>query len=271
MARFFPDFWAGCPRNPIFVIGYSRSGKSLLTGLLGLHRDVAYWQEANHVWDPRGYPWWSSGRETPPLWVDPVAYTLRWWRDTQPRQREIQAVFGAYQWIWRKPYFLNDNPFNTFRIAYLLAMFPQARFIHMVRDGREVAYWRACKQFEKVQVDPTLYESAGLPHTFEGLLMRLAALWRTTMQEVTRQDEALHLSRDGLILEVKYEEMCADTPAELERVCRFAGLDPSRFDPAIHGRKLQVLDCRWEEELDPALARQAITEMEPLLSQKGYL
>ncbi len=276
LSRGFAGFFAVRVRNPIFVIGSGQSGKSLLARLLRLHRDLAYWQEANEVWDPGGYPWITSARETPPLWVDPAAYTARWWRDAQPRRQEIQAAFGAFQWLCRKPCFLNDTPLNVFRIPYLLDMFPDARFVHMVRDGREVVSWRFPKQYEKIRSDPAPYREAGLPASLVGqtapeeLLLRLAAFWRETMEEVARQDETFQLSQTGRLLELTYEELCADTLAVLARTCRFAGLDPSRFAPGIQEHGLKILEPRWREVLDPAQIRQVTAVMEPMLTQKGY-
>lgn len=271
VARCFPGFFARYLRNPIFVIGYGKSGKTLLTGLLRLHIDAAHWQEANDIWDPQGFPWRTSARETLPVWIDPVAFTARWWRDAQNRQKEIQAIFGAYQWLWRRPYFLNDTPLSTFRIPYLLTMFPEARFIHVVRDGREAACWYARKQHEKMRAYPAAYEASGLACSLEELLVTLAGFWKTNLEEVARQDEALRLSRRGVLLELTYEELCANTSAVLERACRFTDLDPSRFAPAISEHKLENRNHIWKEVLDPALLTQMVTAMEPMLAQKGYV
>ena len=271
LASGFPDFFASCVRNPIFVIGCGRSGKSLLSRLLRLHPDVAYWQEATKIWDPSGYPWLTSARETPPLWADPVAYTARWWRDAQPRREQIQATFGAYQWLQRRPYFLNDTPLNTFRIPYLLAMFPDARFIHMLRDGREVACQRTTKLYEKIRSNPAPYQEFGINPSVEELLVRLATFWKEIMEEIARQDETLQINRKGKLLELKYEELCADTVGVLARTCQFAGLDSSRFIPIIQDHKLKVLEPKWEAMLNPAQVIRMTAAMEPMLAQKGYV
>jgi hypothetical protein len=277
LARAFPDFFAARIRNPIYVVGVAKSGKSLLCSLLALHPDVAYWQEANEVWDPDGYPWSTSAREAPPLWVDPVAHTERWWCDTQPRRKEIQATFGAFQWLCRRPKLLNDTALNAHRIPYLFDHFPDARFVHVVRDGREVVNWRFSKLRKKIQSNPVTYEEVGFTSAHvreegsEKLLLRLAAFWRETMEEVARQDDAFRLSETGRLLELTYEELCADTSAVLARTCRFAGLDPSRFRPIIQERVQQVGEPRRLEILDPALIKQAAAVMEPMLTRKGYM
>lgn len=270
LGRSFPAFFDRRVRNPIFVIGMAKSGKSLVCSLLRLHPDLAYWREANEIWDPSGYPWVRSARKTPPLWADPAAYTLRWWRDAQPRRHEIRATFGAFQWFCRRPYFLNDTPLNTFRIPYLLDMFPDARFVHVIRDGREVVCWRITKLTEKIRSDPAPYQKFGLTAAPDEVLIRLARYWRETMEEVDRQSETLRLRQTGRLLELKYEELCANTSLTLVRTFEFAGLDPSCVVPAVHEHTLKILEPRWRGMLDPRLVKQVRAAMEPMLTQKGY-
>ena len=62
-------------RRPVFVIGMTRSGTSLLTRLLARTTALATWSEANEMWDPAGYPW-EADRVRRPLWsLDPQGYT----------------------------------------------------------------------------------------------------------------------------------------------------------------------------------------------------
>ncbi len=116
--KLFHEFWQKQLKNPYFLIGSGRSGTTLLAGLLGMHRDVANWSEANEILDPQWYPWRPSNQHLPPMEFGPVAFTKRWWQDAQQRQGEIRATFGAYQWLQRKSCFLNKSPFNTFRIPW---------------------------------------------------------------------------------------------------------------------------------------------------------
>jgi hypothetical protein len=270
LARGFPGFFAGKIQNPIFVIGCARSGKTLLAHLLSLHLDVANWQEANNIWDPGGYPWRISNLETPPFVFDSVAFTNRWWRDTQPRQQEICAIFGAYQWLWRRPCFLNETAFNTFRIPYLLTLLPDARFIHIVRDGRAVVHSSTPKEYEKMQLWPEPYRTMGLDLSFDELAMQLAIFWKANIEEVAHQDQLGSLSQKGILLELSYEELCVDTCNVLDPVCQFIGLDSSRFLPEIKKKQLETRNYEWQDGLDTDLIAQIVRAMEPVLSYRGY-
>ncbi len=272
LAKVYPDFWACQLRNPVFLIGCFRSGTTLLTKLLGMHRDIANWSEANEILDPKWYPWRPANSNLAPLEYDPVAATTRWWNDNQSRQKEIQAIFGVYQWLQRKPYFLNKSPYNTFRIPYLLKMFPKARFIHIYRDGRAVAYSHAIKltKGNKLQEWSEPHQSLFI-ESFDELVVWQAAFWKTCLEEVAYQDKAMKLTKTGTLLSLTYEELCTDTPGTLDRICQYISVDPSRFLQAVDYEQTMAQNYKWKENLEKGLVRRMEIAMEPLLTQNGYL
>ncbi|MCP4373618.1 MAG: sulfotransferase [Deltaproteobacteria bacterium] len=258
-------------KEPFFLIGSGRSGTTLLAGLLGMHRDVANWAEANEILDPQWYPWRPSNQHLLPMELDPVAFTQRWWNDAQQRQDEIRAIFGAYQWLQQKPYFLNKSPFNTFRIPYLLEIFPTARFIHLTRDGRAVAFSYA----RKLQAENKLGEwpepqRTAFRESFDDLIMWLSAFWKENVEEVAQQNAALRLTENGVMLDLTYEELCLDPTGTLNRICHFIGIDPKRFVSTIENVQIEKQNNKWKERLESDLVAQMTTAMEPLLSQKNY-
>ncbi len=271
LASCFPGFWGKQLNNPIFLIGCARSGTTLLSELLGSHPEVANWSELNDIWDPQGYPWHASTYETPPVWANPTAYTSRWWRDTEPRTEQLRALFGLYQWLRRRPYFLNKTPLNTFRIPYLLTMFPTARFIHLIRDGRAVVFSYTHKQLEKINAYPEPYQAIGLASSFDELAHRLAKFWKANLAEVEQQDAKLGLSKRSLLLEVTYEDLCADTVTVLDRICDYLGLAPGQLSLAARQMALENQNYKWQRGFPAELAASLTEAMEPMLSQKGYL
>ena len=270
LARTHPTFWASKLHNPVFMIGCARSGTSILTKLLSLHADILNYSEANDVWDPEGYPWRFSRRETPPIWVDPGAFTERWWRETKPRGTEIAALFGAYQWLTRRDCFLNKSPLNTFRIPHLLEMFPEARFVHIVRDGRATVSSLAIKQNNKIQAWPAPFEAAGLDGAFEDLVSKLAVFWRTNLEEVARQDEQCRLTERNKLLEVTYEGLCEDKRAVLKAIASYLRLDMARFSPRVWQIELSNQNHKWRSQLDETVATQMLSLIGEPLAARGY-
>ncbi len=271
LVKVFPDFWARQVKNPIFLVGSFRSGTTLLAGLLGMHRDIANWTEANKVLDPQWYPWRPANRKLAPLEYDPVAFTKRWWNDNEARQRDIQATFGAYQWLQRKPYFLNKSPYNIFRIPYLLKMFPKARFIHIARDGRAVAYSHAIKLTKDKLPEWPVPQRELFSESFDELAVWISSFWKATMEEMAYQDKAMRLTNAGILLSLTYEELCTDTAGTLDRVCQYINVDPSRFLDAIKQESIIAQNYKWKENLEEEVVRRMEMAMEPLLTQNGYL
>ena len=157
----------------LFIGGTGRSGTHVVSKILNSHssyRKVP--NEARFHTDPGGYPDVLAGRTSPDLF----AYRLRhyWWRNFEPRRL---AMRGLHRYVPRKRLdaatasFLRrfeDEPEAALRQLFfdllwplateesksglieqscdtvaaagtLGKLFPEARFIHVVRDGRDVA------------------------------------------------------------------------------------------------------------------------------------
>lgn len=159
------------------------------------------------------------------------------------------------------------------RMAFLLAAFPGARFVHLVRDGRAVAAsllqvqwwdgWSGPDRSRHGRLTPEqteLYERSGRS------FVALAAFeWQTLMDAMTAARRAVG---DGRFLEVRYEDLANDTDAELGRIVRFmevdGDIDGARWRTAVRFENrndatlasLSASQRRLVEEcLDGALAR----------------
>lgn len=269
LAALAPAFWAGRLRQPVFILGAPRSGTTLLNDILASHPRAAVLSEANDIWDPSGYPWQSSAQETPPIWADPAAYTARWWRDAQPRTRAIRAVFGAYQSALRREVFINKSPMNTFRIPYLLQMFPDARFIHIVRDGRAVTQSHLQRTLRQIEAAPQAHQRYGIYPDSATIALQLARFWRQNVEEVARQADAFGLGADRLF-HITYEQLCADPQSALADICAFLGLDAAKLPPSIWDMSIVNQNHKWRQVFSPEEARRLSAEMQPTLAQWGY-
>ena len=107
---------------PIFLVGCPGSGTAVLARVLDAHPGVT-------AVDTPGGPWASlpsgpggSDRLTAEHATAEVTESLRRWASEQR---------GAMP--------LLDDPRNSVRVPFLRAVFPEAKFVHVVRDGRDVA------------------------------------------------------------------------------------------------------------------------------------
>lgn len=271
IANAAPGFWVSRLQNPIFLIGMARSGTTILETLIAHHRDVADWSEANLIWDPSAWEWAKSSRETPPMWVDPEAYRARWLRDARGREQEIVAAFGLFQTVKGRRFFLNKAPANVWRIPFLLEHFPNAKLIHLIRDGRAVVNSHFVRLWPGMESNPDYHRRMGILFSYEELAERLGAFWLANMREVAHQNATLNLVERGIMLEVRYEQLAADPRGTLERISEHTGLVVDRFRPSVYDIRIDNRNYKWKEHMRPEAIERMTAAMEPLLSQVGYL
>ncbi|MGY1920574.1 sulfotransferase [Pseudomonas tolaasii] len=129
----------------------------------------------------------------------------------------IQDFFaGYYEAIAKshnKEVLIEQTPWYGQRLDIMTQVFPSAKYIHVVRDGRDVAlsFARTPWWFKKAELNLTR--------------------WATEIKKIAA-DAATLLSPENYLV-VKYEHLVADTQAEVSRICDFLGitLEAAQLDP----------------------------------------
>jgi hypothetical protein len=112
--------------RPIIILGAARSGTTLLGDILSQHPAIAYWVEPRYIWRYR----------------NPTANTDRRAVDeaTPEVKRYIRSKFASFVASCPGSRFMEKTPSNCFRVPFIHAVFPGARFVHLIRDGRDVVF-----------------------------------------------------------------------------------------------------------------------------------
>ena len=110
---------------PVFIVGCARSGTTILGELLDRHPDLKVWYEPYFVWDMH-LPLSETDARTEAQAEPSVVRYLQ-------REFEIFERKGGGRTIVEK------SPDACFRIPFIHAVFPDARWVHIFRDGRDVA------------------------------------------------------------------------------------------------------------------------------------
>lgn len=246
--------------RPIFVVGCSRSGTSVFVELFSQHADLANWSEAAQVLELKYY--------------DPTVDHYKDRTDvTEADALRIRAFFGAFARLTRKRYLVNKHPQNSLRIAYLKAVFPDARFVHVVRDGRAVV----ASHLRKVERDKfrQFYPFGNFPKPVRWReylalppLLQYAYQWRDVVSYVRGAAES-DLADDEYV-EIRYEDLCNDPRSALAMIDAALGLDPRRRYDEKAPPTLRSQNAKWREEWSTAEVRQIEAVIGDLLQEFGY-
>ncbi|WP_031513565.1 sulfotransferase family protein [Desulfofalx alkaliphila] len=219
--------------RPIFVIGAERSGTTLVMVLLGQHSRIAV-PEVGWLF-PRIYPWVHTygdlnKDENLRTLADEMLFGLNvnmWGMDLNPRtavdelladikERSFAGVYCAMHEMYarkngNKPRWGQKTPHNVFFVRQIRECFPNAQFIHIVRDGRD-----ASSDYLESSFGPTNIFAA-------------AESWKLCWNASKEWREKLG-SEDWL--DIKYEDLCRKPVEVMQKVCDFLGeeLEETMFD-----------------------------------------
>lgn len=204
----------------MLVLGVRRSGTTLLRVMLDRHSQLAVPDESYFV------PQLASrhrGRVDPDELVEDLRRlpTVREWeldpdavrtrlRPGMSTGEAIGAVYETYAAARGKERWGDKTPMYMQYLPVLEGLFPTARYVHLVRDGRDAAL-----SFLSMPRG-IVTETWAHPRTAEDF----ACQWRTEVEAA----RALGRRVGERYLEVRYEELAAEPDAVLRRVCRHVAL-----------------------------------------------
>jgi hypothetical protein len=194
-----------------FVVGVGRSGTTLLRLMLDAHPQLAIGPETQflpdviHLDDPVGgivgsRTWGDFGLDRDEFEQHAAGQNVA---------GVLRAFYALYAEAQGKPRWGEKTPGYVRNMDSIAIVLPEARFVHLIRDGRDVALSRRARGM-----------GDGKP------MAATAELWRKRIKSARRQAKAL----DGRYMELRYEDLVADPEPSLRRICELIELD---FDPAM--------------------------------------
>ncbi len=280
--------------RPIFIVGSCRSGTEMTRSVLGRHPRLAMQEyEQKYVWK-HGFLKTVSDRVTPDdVRSQDVAYI-------REKFAEYQAEAGPSQRVAEK------TCGNAFREAYIRHVFPDAKIVHIIRDGRAAAvsardYWIKGGQVNyRKALDLPLGELArrGVRHFGRRIKKRLGGTvslqpWGPCfpgIEEVMRDHTLIEVCgiqwrevvetghREGTELgperyyEFKYEDFCRQPCDVVHGVLDFLELQPDAGLDAWLEENIRTsrIDA-WRDRISDEDLALLMKHIEPTLRTFGYL
>jgi hypothetical protein len=196
--------------QPIFLISAPRSGSSWLRDLLRLHPQIAAGEET-YAFEAIAQLAATIERRA----ERGQGLLARGYLDRTALYAACAQFFRAavHTHVDGRPYFLEKTPLNTDLLPLIHAVFPRAPVLHLIRDGRDVAYSMLAGREQRRH----------LPTTVAGCAERWLRI---------RQVLDFGRAHPALYAEVRYEAAVADPAGELRRLFQFLDLSLSESDLA---------------------------------------
>jgi tetratricopeptide (TPR) repeat protein len=185
----------------VFLVGFPRSGTTLLEQVLAGHPDIETMEERDAFTQVildfmRGYEGLDRLAALPDAGLD--WYRAAYWAHA--------AEFGHKA---EKPVFVDKMPLNTVLMPVIARLFPDAKLVFALRDPRDVVLSCFRRRF---RMSPQMYELTTLESAaaYYDAVMSLAEIYRAKL--------------DLDLVEARHEDLLTDFEAETRRLCGFLGL-----------------------------------------------
>jgi len=240
-------------KSPIFIIGNPRSGTTLLRLMLTCHRNIVIPPECGFaVWWYQKYRNWNSEsvKQNLDAFLDDLfgSKKIETWNLNRELLREtlsekepesysdlvslIYEKFAMQQketfkrWGDKNNYYLNH-------IETIFELFSDVQFIHIVRDGRDIA----CS-YKKLAVSK--FDSKYAPQ-LPTEISEIAREWINNLKKIRKSFQTIGWDK---VIEIRYEDLVTESEKTLRNICSFLN---EEYDPSMSDFYL----LNMEKELEP--------------------
>ena len=257
-------------QRPVFLVGAPRSGTTFLGECLAALPEISYHFEpiatkaaARYVYEGQ----WEMAK-------------ARWF------------YRSVYAWLMRQHFdadlrFAEKTPRNCFLINFLSNAFPDAQFIHIIRDGRDAALshskkpWLQAAKSESGSFEPGGHRVGAYARfwvepeqirEFETTSDIHRCIWAWHRHTTNALEAASRLSSDRYH-ELRYESLVLNPADEADHLLDFLGITDSQsrrlFHQAVAKAKPNSIG-QWQRELSDEQLQQIDKEAGQLLRQLNY-
>jgi hypothetical protein len=260
------------PRDKFFIFGHARSGTTLLTRLARLHPEIHCNYQAHFftrqpllkslVNTPEAEEWltrksnrWNQGRDLSPLVLRAAADFIM----ERDALREGKMIVG------------DKSPSSTIHgqaVRDMYAVYPDAKLIDIVRDGRDVLVSERFRNFVEeskfltledkriiaaLKVESSPFTDGSRSIFTETFIHRVAQGWVKNLTET--EDEGRRLFGENYF-DLRYEDLLTQPFDEMRKFWKFLGvknIDPA-LDKTLHEEMASNPDEEWQSKRNEGIA-----------------
>jgi hypothetical protein len=228
--------------KPIYIIGNSRSGTTLMANILGKNEDIFCFKELHFFEQHFSYKDELLSRRAAIQLVSKLLnyqrtkYGLFKHRENESygkdAKRIVNSIFdspltslNAYKAFLKYEteynnciYPCEQTPRYVFYVKTIKSIMPEAKFIHMVRDPRAVLL----SQKNKWKIDrygKKLPKAEVMRMWFNYHPILISKIWNKVESEIKKYDT------DSMVMKIKFEELLHNPEHVLKKICKFLDIE----------------------------------------------
>lgn len=273
--------------SPIFILGMGRSGTTVLGSILSAHGEVGYLNEPKLMWHlavPRD-DIVGNYASTPGL------YRMTACDVSDESITGIRAMYAFWSLLSGAARVVDKYPEMIFRLPLLEKIFPDARFVAIVRDGRDVIHsvagWNVRNTVHKSSCEnwwgkddikwelisrEAIRQFPDIADNLEALLAIRNDRERSKIEWIMTMEEILRHAADGKenFRVIKYEDVVRSPRAALGELLSFCRLSHDESLYAYAEKVLQA-DAIGKEYQHDGAESPVEKRFNHLLSRLGYI
>lgn len=267
--------------RPFFIVGNPRSGTTLMRFMLSSHPRIYIPEETGFLVKLAPLAGRRLTRAEAKNIIDRIGrMNVEWlnivddsdkFYDSLAEPNLTHLLDGLYR-IRTRPYnadrWGDKGPAYVAHIPALNRIFPEAQFIHMIRDGRDSTVSALERWKDSMRYLDTYY------------------VMKTWTRNITAGLDAAKSLDEARYLEIRYERLVSEPEVTLRRICDFLG---ESFDPAMLNHPRFAQECknvaghyevyaptstksvsRWQRDMPPFEQKISLRIAGPILAQLGY-
>lgn len=282
IVRFFPK---NSDVSPVYILGTGRSGSTILGLILSLHKNISFLNEPKAMWHFINKNEDINGNYT----NENANYRLMEESFDQQGKKHLNSIYSFFLKVTSSQVVVDKYPELIYRIPYVNALFPGAKYIFLTRDGRStcnsIDYWSdrlgtinnndsvhdwwgvdrrkwllLVEQIIPDHPDLCLYQEE--MKNWKDHRLMAAVEWIVTMREGV---ESMNKHPDR-ILHVRYEDLCSNQQLVTDEILQFLEL-PKSVDLSNYAASVLKEGGNYDELSLPHFLIKPFNDMQYLL---GY-
>ncbi len=213
-------------QRPVIVVGAPNSGTTMLVRALNLHPDLVNRSEERVLWTPRFH---EQGLASD---YRSAEQATAW------KKFVVRGNFAYFHIVLGRKRIVNKHPENSLRMDFLKEIFPDAYYVHLLRDGRAVVNSNLKRSNSGIPFAGWVLPSDWESYAHSDPVEQFAYMWKCCVDSI--QSAAPNLKN---FKEIRYEDLAEEQDDIFRELFRWIKIsfdeDTVRKMPKVENRNFK--------------------------------